>query len=60
MLCHEENDVITVKICDFGLSYILDPEKEGKVLIEDVSGTLGHIAPEVRSHCLIGPEVDMW
>ncbi|CAI2369647.1 unnamed protein product [Moneuplotes crassus] len=60
MLCHEENDVITVKICDFGLSYILGQEKEGKVLIEDVSGTLGHIAPEVKSHCWIGTEVDMW
>mmetsp|Transcript_28537 Transcript_28537/g.28306 ORF Transcript_28537/g.28306 Transcript_28537/m.28306 type:complete len:109 (+) Transcript_28537:664-990(+) len=60
MLCHEENDVISVKICDFGLSYILDQEKGNKVLIKDVSGTLGHIAPEVKSNCMIGPEVDIW
>lgn len=60
ILCNEENDVITVKICDFGLSHILDPEKDNKVLIDDVSGTLGHIAPEVKSNCMIGTEVDLW
>lgn len=59
MLCHEDNDVITVKICDFGFSHIIDP-KTGKVIIHDVSGTLGHIAPEVKSHCSIGTEVDIW
>ena len=60
ILCHEENDVITLKICDFGLSHIVDPEKGNKSYIDDVSGTLGHIAPEVKSNCLIGTEVDIW
>lgn len=60
MLCNEENDVISVKIWDFGLSHILDAEKGNKVFINDVSGTLGHIAPEVKSHCEIGTEVDIW
>lgn len=50
MLCHEEDDAITVKICDLGFSHILDPNKGGKIVIHDVSGTIGHIAPEVKSH----------
>lgn len=25
-----------------------------------MSGTLGHIAPEVKSHCSIGTAVDIW
>ena len=60
MLCHEEDDVTTVKICDLGFSHIIDPNKGGKVVIHDVSGTVGHIAPEVKSHCSIGTEVDIW
>jgi serine/threonine protein kinase len=60
ILCHEENDVIKVKICDFGFCHLVDPKKENKVVIHDVCGTMGHIAPEVKSHCSIGTEVDIW
>lgn len=60
MLCNEEDGVITVKICDFGFSHICDVHKKNKVFIKDVSGTIGHIAPEVKHNSLIGVEVDMW
>lgn len=55
-----EDDLNTTKICDFGFSYIVDHNKGDKVWISDVSGTLGHIAPEVKSNSYIGREVDMW
>lgn len=60
MLWNEEDDAISVKISDFGLSYIWDVHKGNKVLIKDVSGTIGHIAPEVKHNWIIGTEVDMW
>ena len=60
MLWNEEDDVISVKIWDFGFSYILDPLKGNKILIKDVSGTIGHIAPEVKHNWMIGTEVDIW
>jgi serine/threonine protein kinase len=59
LLWHEEDDVISVKIWDFGLSHIVDP-KTKEVVITDVSGTFGHIAPEVKSYCHITTAVDMW
>ena len=60
MLWNEEDGVISIKIWDFGFSYILDVHRGNKVLIRDVSGTIGHIAPEVKHNWIIGTEVDMW
>lgn len=57
ILCHEENGEITVKICDFGLARIAD---EGRIWVDDVSGTLGHIAPEVKSNTYVTPAIDVW
>lgn len=37
-----------LKICDFGLSHIMDPKLNWKARIEARCGTLGYIAPEVK------------
>jgi serine/threonine protein kinase len=57
MLCNEQDGETTVKICDFGLSHIAE---DGVVFITDVSGTFGHIAPEVKSNTYITSAIDMW
>ena len=57
LLCHQDGDDIIVKICDFGLAHITE---KGTIFIEDVSGTFGHIAPEVKSNTNITTAVDIW
>jgi serine/threonine protein kinase len=42
-----EDEHHKVKICDFGLSQICDPNS-GKSLVEVKCGTMGYIAPEVH------------
>ena len=43
MLTHEtEEDGLVMKICDFGVSHILDPSKGGKLWIENAFGTFGY------------------
>lgn len=41
-----EDEFNKVKICDFGLSHIVDPNL-GKAYVETKCGTLGYIAPEI-------------
>jgi serine/threonine protein kinase len=41
-----EDEFNRVKICDFGLSHIIDPAT-GKAVVEAKCGTLGYIAPEM-------------
>jgi serine/threonine protein kinase len=36
-----------MKICDFGLSQIIDPSI-GKAKVETKCGTLGYMAPEIQ------------
>jgi serine/threonine protein kinase len=43
-----EDEYNTAKICDFGLSHLLDPSS-GKARTEVRCGTLGYIAPEVKA-----------
>lgn len=50
-----------VKICDFGLSHLINPDLNGKALMVERCGTGGYIAPEIGSkNSLVGPEIDMW
>lgn len=49
----------TVKLCDFGLSHLMN--SEGRALMTDRCGTGGYIAPEVKpKNTMVGPEIDMW
>ena len=55
----------TVKLCDFGLSHLVEAGKakgapEGKTYMELMCGTLNYKAPEVTNDCFVGPEIDMW
>lgn len=54
----------TVKICDFGISMMITPEKfngQKKAIMKVRSGTAGYIGPEVKgSNIIVGQEVDMW
>jgi protein-serine/threonine kinase len=50
-----------LKICDFGLVQIMDPQLGNKALMKTMCGTKGYIAPEIGSYnTLVGPEIDMW
>jgi serine/threonine protein kinase len=46
----------TIKLADFGLAYILNPD----ALVSTACGTPGYIAPEVLTQSGYGKEVDMW
>lgn len=46
----------TIKLADFGLAYILNPD----TLMTTACGTPGYVAPEVLTNEGYGPEVDMW
>ncbi len=55
----QAGDYPVVKICDFGLSHVL--QSDGKALMVEKCGTGGYIAPEIGSkNTLVGPEIDMW
>lgn len=47
-----EDEYNSVKICDFGLSQIIDP-KVGMAQLEAKCGTMGYMAPEVKEVTLI-------
>jgi len=50
-----------VKICDFGISMVMNSECGKKALMKVRSGTAGYIAPEIKgNNKLVGPEIDMW
>lgn len=42
-----EDEYHKIKICDFGLSQICDPNS-GKAKVEVKCGTMGYIAPEMQ------------
>jgi len=44
---NEYERIPTLKICDFGLAQLIDPDT-GTVKIEKMMGTHGYIAPEIR------------
>ncbi len=50
-----------VKLCDFGLSHVMDSNYNYKAMMTERCGTGGYIAPEIGSkNTLVGPEIDMW
>lgn len=55
----EEDSDIHLKIADFGLSLIVD-ESTGKAHRELAAGTLGYLAPEVKSDAYITTAADIW
>jgi serine/threonine protein kinase len=43
-----EDEYNRAKICDFGLSHLMDPTS-GKAAVEVKCGTMGYMAPEISS-----------
>jgi serine/threonine protein kinase len=43
----EAGELPMVKLCDFGLSHIMNPTYDGKALMVEKCGTGGYIAPEI-------------
>jgi len=55
-----ENDGIPiVKVCDFGISHLLNPEN-GKFYMEVKSGTHSYLAPEIKQGAYLDEKIDMW
>mmetsp|Transcript_15111 Transcript_15111/g.17501 ORF Transcript_15111/g.17501 Transcript_15111/m.17501 type:complete len:150 (+) Transcript_15111:464-913(+) len=56
-----EDDEEVIKLIDFGLSLVIDPQNDGKACMSKTSGTFGYMAPELKgSDIRVGPEIDMW
>lgn len=62
MLAHQEEDdeFPIIKICDFGLSHVIDPQLGNKAVKKNTIGTWGYIAPECANNTHIGREIDIW
>ena len=43
-----EDDEERIKLIDFGLSIISDPELSGKAVMSNAVGTFGYMAPEIK------------
>jgi len=56
LLLREPNNIIDIKIADFGLSKIVSQ----KVMMQTACGTPGYVAPEVLKAQGYDKEVDMW
>jgi len=48
-----------IKVCDFGLSSVLD-KKTGKFLMTIPMGSVSYMAPEITSNCYLDEKIDMW
>ena len=48
-----EDDEEKIKLIDFGLSLVTDPELKGKALMKTPVGTTGYMAPELKGVSLI-------
>lgn len=44
----EDGEAPIVKVCDFGLSHIMEPKYNGKALMVERAGTKGYLAPEIK------------
>lgn len=56
-----QGELPRVKVCDFGLAHLREPDKGGKSVMVTRCGTQGYIAPEVgKRDSLVGPEIDMF
>ena len=56
---NEYERIPTLKLCDFGLSQLINPDT-GTVIIDKMMGTHGYIAPEIRDGVEITDAVDIW
>lgn len=59
VLCKTSDWPLLVKLCDFGLSAMVD-EKHKNFTDGEMIGTPGYVAPEVVTRKPYGPAVDMW
>jgi serine/threonine protein kinase len=55
----DEERIPLLKICDFGISRLMDPNN-GKIFMEVKSGSPSYIAPEVQSESYIDEKIDLW
>jgi len=55
----EGEKIPIVKLCDFGLSRVLDP-KTGKFLMTIPVGSVSYMAPEIKSNSYVDEKIDMW
>jgi serine/threonine protein kinase len=55
----EGEKIPVVKLCDFGLSRILD-QKTGKFLMTIPVGSASYMAPEIKSNSYVNEKIDMW
>ena len=47
-----------LKLCDFGLSQLVD--EKGEVKLTAKIGTGGYMAPEVQAGAIVTPKIDLW
>lgn len=61
LMSNEEHEagIPTVKLCDFGLSKLLDKES-GKAFMETPVGSMHYMAPEIKSKSYVDEKIDMW
>jgi len=55
----QERRIPTVKLCDFGLSRIID-KNTGKAFMEFPVGTAHYMAPEIKAKAYVDEKIDMW
>jgi len=55
----QEAGIPTVKLCDFGLSRMIDKET-GKAYMETPVGSTHYMAPEIKSKSYVDEKIDMW
>jgi len=55
----QEAGIPTVKLCDFGLSRMMDKET-GKAFMESPVGSCHYMAPEIKSKSYVDEKIDMW
>lgn len=60
ILLSDNSDNAVIKIADFGLSKIYDPESQHDTSLQTMCGTPGYVAPEVLKKKGYGVGVDMW
>jgi len=55
----QERPVPTVKLCDFGLSRLLD-KNTGKFFMEFPVGSMSYMAPEIKAKAYVNEKIDIW
>jgi calcium/calmodulin-dependent protein kinase I len=55
----QESRIPTVKLCDFGLSRIID-KNTGKAFMEFPVGSTNYMAPEIKAKTYVDEKIDIW